>query len=200
MPPTIRQSNSWRCAEFANILAAIFLSAGCAASSVTPGTAGDQSVPVAASSFPKPVSVVRYGRYTLVELAPDTAQQELLNQVVDISIPSTMSTTLGDALGYLLLRSGYQLCETRDEVGRLYALPLPAAHMHMGPMFLRDALQTLAGPAWQLQVDDVTRQVCFTLSAKAANIALPTTARSTAEVAAKLGGSAKVFALPKSQP
>src|SRR5258708_19866867 len=98
MPPTIRQSNSWRCAEFANILAAIFLSAGCAASSVTPGTAGDQSVPVAASSFPKPVSVVRYGRYTLVELAPDTPHPPPLTHVFHIPIPTTITTPLRHAL------------------------------------------------------------------------------------------------------
>jgi type IV pili sensor histidine kinase/response regulator len=28
-------------------------------------------------------------------------------------------------------------------------------------MMLRDALLTLAGSAWELSVDDVTRQVCF---------------------------------------
>jgi type IV pili sensor histidine kinase/response regulator len=39
---------------------------------------------------------------------------------------------------------------------------LPAAHLRLGPLFLRDALLTLAGPAWELQVDDVTRRVCFT--------------------------------------
>ncbi|WP_165952110.1 hypothetical protein [Pseudomonas aeruginosa] len=30
-----------------------------------------------------------------------------------------------------------------------------------GPLMLRDALLTLAGPAWELSVDDLTRQVCF---------------------------------------
>jgi hypothetical protein len=43
----------------------------------------------------------------------------------------------------------------------LYALPLPVAHLHLGPMSLRDALLTLAGPAWELHANDRTRQVCF---------------------------------------
>ena len=47
------------------------------------------------------------------------------------------------------------------EAAALYDLPLPAAHLQLGPLFLRDALLTLAGPAWELQVDDTTRRVCF---------------------------------------
>ncbi|MBI0570761.1 integrating conjugative element protein pill, pfgi-1, partial [Pectobacterium parmentieri] len=43
----------------------------------------------------------------------------------------------------------------------LYSLPLPAAHLHMGPMTLRDTLLTLAGSAWDMQVDNRVRQVCF---------------------------------------
>jgi type IV pili sensor histidine kinase/response regulator len=46
-------------------------------------------------------------------------------------------------------------------VTELYALPLPAAHRHLGPMTLRDALLTLAGPAWELHADDRARQICF---------------------------------------
>jgi len=40
-------------------------------------------------------------------------------------------------------------------------IPLPAAHLYLGPMTLRDALLTLAGPAWDVQVDDRARQICF---------------------------------------
>ena len=40
-------------------------------------------------------------------------------------------------------------------------LPLPAAHLHLGPMTLRDALLTLAGSAWELHADDRARQICF---------------------------------------
>ncbi|MEL7844931.1 integrating conjugative element protein pill, pfgi-1, partial [Pseudomonas aeruginosa] len=52
-----------------------------------------------------------------------------------------------------LKRSGYGLCETAHAVIELYALPLPAAHLHLGPMTLRHALLTLAGPSWELHAD-----------------------------------------------
>jgi type IV pili sensor histidine kinase/response regulator len=117
---------------------------------------------VVEESAPELIPVVQYGRYTLVELTPRMAQHNLLLQVVDVSIPATQHATVGDGLRYVLQRSGYSLCEGDSEVAALYELPLPAAHLQLGPMFLRDALLTLAGPAWELQVDDRARQVCFT--------------------------------------
>ena len=118
------------------------------------------------SSAPEPeapefIPVVRYGRYTLVELAPSAAQRDLLLQTIDVSMPEDARATVGDGLRHVLKRSGYQLCETAHAVTALYALPLPAAHLHLGPMTLRDALLTLAGPAWEVHADDRTRQVCF---------------------------------------
>ena len=41
-----------------------------------------------------------------------------------------------------------------------------------GPLVLRDALLTLAGPAWDLSVDDAARQVCFQRWAAATNSAI----------------------------
>ena len=118
------------------------------------------------SSAPEPeapefIPVVRYGRYTLVELAPTAAQRDLLLQTIDVSMPEDARATVGDGLRHVLKRSGYQLCEMAHAVTELYALPLPAAHLHLGPMTLRDALLTLAGPAWELHADDRARQICF---------------------------------------
>ena len=118
------------------------------------------------SSAPEPeapefIPVVRYGRYTLVELAPTAAQRDLLLQTIDVSMPEDARATVGDGLRHVLKRSGYQLCETPSAVTELYALPLPAAHLHLGPMTLRDALLTLAGPAWELHADERARQICF---------------------------------------
>lgn len=104
--------------------------------------------------------VVRQGRYTLVEQGPELAQRNLMRQVMDVSIPTGADRTVGEALRYVLIRSGFSLCETQ-EAAQLYALPLPAAHLQLGPLPLRDALQTLAGPAWTLQVDSLARRVCF---------------------------------------
>jgi type IV pili sensor histidine kinase/response regulator len=114
---------------------------------------------------PEFTPVVRYGRYTLVELAPASAQQDLLLQVVDVAVPETRTATVGDALRHVLLRSGYQLCSSSD-IAALNALPLPASHYRLGPLLLRDALLTLAGPAWDLEVDDGARRICFTRAAQ----------------------------------
>jgi conjugative transfer region protein (TIGR03748 family) len=119
------------------------------------------------ASVPEPeasefIPVVRYGRYTLVELAPTAAQRDLLLQTIDVSMPEDTRTTVGDGLRHVLKRSGYQpLRDGARAVIELYALPLPAAHLHLGPMTLRDALLTLAGPAWELHADDRARQICF---------------------------------------
>lgn len=115
------------------------------------------------------IPVQRYGRYTLVELDASAAKQDLLLQVIDIDLPGTLSASVEDGLHYVLLRSGYRLCERTAEIAALFDLPLPAAHLRLGPIVLRDALQMLAGPAWTLQTDEQLRQVCFIPVNKRAN-------------------------------
>ena len=141
------------------LLIAAVLMSGCA-TTTPPPKAAPIAKPAIAPTKPNPefVPVVRYGRYTLVGLAPASAQQDLLLQVVDVSIPDTRSATVGDALHHVLLRSGYQLCPVGD-ITALNSLPLPASHYRLGPMLLRDALLTLAGPAWDLKVDDGARRI-----------------------------------------
>ena len=115
--------------------------------------------------YPEPeptlIPVARYGRYTLVELVPEPAQRDLTRQVIEVSIPPTLDASVGDALRHVLLRTGYRLCDAPDAAS-LFTLPLPAAHLRLGPLPLRDALLALAGPAWELSVDDASRAVCFT--------------------------------------
>ncbi|HBO9203567.1 TPA: PilL N-terminal domain-containing protein [Pseudomonas aeruginosa] len=138
------------------------LAGGCATTTapVTPDTI-EEVLAAPESEAPEHIPVVRYGRYTLVQLAATAAQRDLLLQTIDVSMPEDARATVGDGLRHVLKRSGYQLCETAHAVIELYALPLPAAHLHLGPMTLRDALLTLAGSAWELHADDGARQVCF---------------------------------------
>jgi len=131
------------------------LAAGCATPPSPPPAPDEVATPA-----PEYIPVARYGRYTLVELAPTATQQDLLLQMVDVSIPDTLNANVADALRHVLQRSGYQLCNGR-ETDTLGSLPLPAAHYHLGPLQLRDALQTLAGPARTLHVDHSARRVCF---------------------------------------
>ncbi|MCW3678804.1 PilL N-terminal domain-containing protein, partial [Burkholderia cenocepacia] len=137
------------------------LAGGCATTApVAPDTIEEVST-APEPEAPEYIPVVRYGRYTLVELAPTAAQRDLLLQTIDVSMPADARVTVGDGLRHVLKRSGYSLCQTAHAVIELYALPLPAAHLHLGPMTLRDALITLAGPAWELHADDRARQICF---------------------------------------
>ncbi len=145
----------------AGLLAAV-LTSGCATSTaLQPSEPSEDVLSAPEPEAPEFIPVVRYGRYTLVELAPTAAQRDLLMQVIDVAMPEDARATVGDGLRHVLKRSGYGLCQTAHGVIELYALPLPAAHLHLGPMTLRDALLTLAGPAWELHADDRARQICF---------------------------------------
>ena len=111
--------------------------------------------------------VIRYGRYTLVSSAPTADQRDLMAQIVDISIPANMTPNVREAMMYVLDRSGYSLCSTdTGQVSVLYTRPLAAALYKIGPMTLRNALQVLAGPAWQVEVDEVDREVCYALRSR----------------------------------
>lgn len=141
----------------APFVAACLLAAGCTTTPSTSTPPPDE--PEAIVSRERFVPVIRYGRYTLVELTPTAAQQDLLLQVVQIAIPDAMQASVGDAVRHVLLRSGYRLCDGRA-ADALNGLPLPMAHYRLGPLTLRDALLTLLGPGWALEFDDVTRQAC----------------------------------------
>lgn len=115
-------------------------------------------------SVPEKEPVVRYGRYTLVSTLPTSGQRDLMAQIIDISIPANMSPNVRDAMQYVMNRSGYSLCApSTGHINILYTRPLPAAQYKLGPMTLRNTLQVLAGPAWQVKVDEVNRQVCYAL-------------------------------------
>jgi len=145
----------------AGLLAATLVS-GCATTTAPVAPDAIEAVSAAPEAeAPEFIPVVRYGRYTLVELVPTAAQRDLLLQTIDVSMPEDVRATVGDGLRHVLKRSGYGLCQTAHAVIELYALPLPAAHLHLGPMTLRDALLTLAGPGWELHADDRARQICF---------------------------------------
>lgn len=140
------------------------MSLGCATTNGKPdGTANANANVASDQSKPpdNPVPVVRYGRYTLVELVPELPQRDLMRQVIDVSILSDANASVGDAMRYVLLHSGYRLCDAPAGTQVLFTSPLPAAHRHLGPLLLRDALLILAGPAWDLSVDDSNREVCL---------------------------------------
>jgi type IV pili sensor histidine kinase/response regulator len=145
------------------IALATLAAASCTETPPAPERANPPPATTAAISAPTTVPAVRTGRYVLVESLPEEGKRDLMRQVVDITVPPTMDADVGGALRHVLARTGYQLCAT-PTLFALTRLPLPAAHFHLGPMPLADALQTLAGSAWRLTVDATERRVCFTRS------------------------------------
>ncbi|TNE78045.1 MAG: hypothetical protein EP339_04735 [Gammaproteobacteria bacterium] len=140
----------------------IIFATGCTTASIPP-TATETPAAKTLPSIPNDwIPVARYGRYTLMALTPRAAQHNLLLQTVQVSIPTDKAATVGEALDQVLRHSGYSLCDSSAEVSVLHDLSLPASHRHLGPLLLYDALRTLAGPAWVLEVNNTTRQVCFT--------------------------------------
>lgn len=114
------------------------------------------------------IPVIRYGRYTLVEVENPSIRPDVLQQIVDVTIPISVQkkeTNVAEAMRYLLLNSGYQLCDS-DDTGIFNTFPLPLAHQHLGPMTLQDALMVLAGSGWEMQVEHFSRHICFTPEAK----------------------------------
>ena len=107
--------------------------------------------------------VVRYDRYLLINTSPTLAQHEPLKQVIDIHIPTSQRSTVSDAMRYVLQPSGYSLCKTTLSNQVLYNQKLPVVHHQLGSMSLKQALQVLAGVAWQLEIDGVQRIVCHSL-------------------------------------
>lgn len=107
--------------------------------------------------------VIRYDRYLLINTSPTLAQREPLEQVIDIHIPTSQQSTVSDAMRYILQPSGYSLCKTTSSNQVLYNQKLPVIHHQLGPMRLKQALQVLAGVAWQLEIDVVQRIVCHSL-------------------------------------
>ena len=107
-------------------------------------------------------NLLRTDRYTLTQLVADSAQTDPLSTIVQTEFPAQIET-VGDAVAYLLHRSGYELLRT-DEIIDALKLPLPRTHRQIGPIDLRTALRTLVGPSWILQENKLVRLIWFVLA------------------------------------
>lgn len=105
------------------------------------------------------------GRYITVSDEPTAEQRDLLRVSVQFEFPAKVDT-VGAALSSLLSTQGLQLGTTQSDehrqlLARLLTQRLPAVHRNLGPMSLKDALETLAGPSWSLVYDPLNRLVSF---------------------------------------
>ena len=77
------------------------LLSGCTTTPATPDHI--EAPPDEPASEQRLVPVARYGRYTLVELVPEPAQRDLLQQAVVVSIPPMLDASVGDAMRLSLI-------------------------------------------------------------------------------------------------
>ena len=111
------------------------------------------------------VDEIQVGRYSTMKTLPTEAQQNIFATVTNVQFDSSI-TTVGEAMRYLLEDQGIRLAVPRtqeSQVHTLIALPLPQIHRQLGPISLRHALETLAGPVWRLVQDPIHRLVSFEL-------------------------------------
>ena len=108
---------------------------------------------------------IQVGRYSTMTTSPTDAQKDIFSTVVNIEFDTTI-TTVGEAMRHLLQDQGVRLAVPKSDdapVRTLIALPLPQVHRQLGPVSLRDALETLAGPVWRLVQDPINRLLSFEL-------------------------------------
>lgn len=116
----------------------------------------------------QPTHDIRLSRYTTASTAPDAAQVDPLQAVVQIGFPRATVRTVGDAIAYLLVRTGYRLAHPQEADKRTPAvldLPLPEVHRRLGPCTVRTALSVLLGKPFVLSTDPVQRLVSYRVEA-----------------------------------
>jgi conjugative transfer region protein (TIGR03748 family) len=108
-------------------------------------------------------TATRTGRYSLLSAQPAAGQEDLLAVSSAVSIPEDIKN-LGEAMRWLLTRSGYRLAAdnvmTQDAQAML-ALPLPEVHRRFEPLPLYVVLSLLVGPAFHVVQDPVHRLVAI---------------------------------------
>ncbi len=108
---------------------------------------------------------IKVGRYTSMQPVATPQQQDPLSVIIDVTLPQDI-VTVGDALPYILKRSGYYMATGKvadPALPRLLNTSLPEIHRRLGPITLRNGLKTLAGNSWTLVEDHVGRLVSFEL-------------------------------------
>ena len=147
-------------------LVALLVLCGCATSKAPPVVEANPRLPdpppsaAPASESSAASGWVRVGRYSAVRPGPTAAQRDPLQAMVHVKLPGQVRT-VGQAVKYTLRRSGYRL---GANVGALHNREVPQVHRDLGPMTLEQALQTLAGQAYQVRPDHGARTVAFRLS------------------------------------
>jgi len=110
-----------------------------------------------------PPDHVRLARYTDAEPVPAAAVVDPLTAVATVHFPREQVRTVGDAVDYLLLRTGYRVASADPAATTLLALPLPESHRPLCPYPARAVLQVLLGDAYDVKASPVDRTLAIAL-------------------------------------
>ncbi|WP_318441737.1 PFGI-1 class ICE element type IV pilus protein PilL2 [Photobacterium leiognathi] len=98
---------------------------------------------------------------TLINVDAPAEQKDPLMTVTSIVFPQNV-TTVGQALNYSLLRTGYTLIaasQLTPSANRLMQLPLPLVQRDIKQVTVRNLIDTLIGDGFDYRVDPVLRTV-----------------------------------------
>ena len=105
---------------------------------------------------------MQVGRYTVVPSTPSDKVIEPLLVIAKLTFPRQTVVTIGDALNYVLMRTGYHLTDDFGVSAKTFlALPIPENQRAVGPYQVQDILAVLIGKSWTLTVDHRNRIVGF---------------------------------------
>jgi conjugative transfer region protein (TIGR03748 family) len=117
---------------------------------------------------------VQVGRYTTQGTVPPPELVNPLAVYAQLNFPRQTVQTVGQALDYTLMRTGYRLVDSTalsEQARRFLGLPLPESQRQLGPFPVEAILTTLLGTSWRLLQDPITRQVWFELPASLSEMA-----------------------------
>lgn len=126
---------------------------------------------VAVSSTASPLSdranpnrEVLASRYTSISLAAADEDYNPIAVAAKITFPRAKVSTVGDAVRYLLIRTGYDLVpfsKLDPQVVNVLSKRLPDSQRELGIYSVGTMLGVLLGDPFSLRVDHVTRQITY---------------------------------------
>jgi type IV pili sensor histidine kinase/response regulator len=166
---------------------------------VIPAASAFPSVPLQAATAERPASTelapdeTRVGRYTTVSARPAESDANPLAVIAQVHFPRGVVVTVGDAVRYVLLRTGYRLVapEALDErVKTVFALPLPDHQRVLGPYRVDAMLGALVQP-FRLVADPAARTVSYAAPAASASASPPAPSPAASGSAASAGSAVR---------
>lgn len=154
------------------------------ASTLADAYTGTPAAPASSAQYVRNINAeeIQVNRYTTLSNQPDETDSYPLAVTAKVHFPRGVVSTVGDAVRYLLIRTGYELApaEQMDEhVRRVFGLRLPESNRVMGPYRVDAMLRALMGRAFSLNVDQNLRLVSYASSTPP--IQPPASAAPTAE-------------------